>query len=706
MSQFCTTAHVEITDENGELVCAQCGKLLDGAPLDTHSSGGQTRVNNTNVQFSKNGNMLPTGAKQANLNSVAAIRLRSYCDQNGLSKETREQIFSLLSKITDKGKEEKSGEKEGEKEKNTRYARNQDLVACSVAYIVLRRNGRVVTMSDMSKQFNVPMFDMGNTYLKIIKKNDIQGILRIEPHELVEPTLLKLQLSREDTERIKVNAVTMTKLAKANWITGGRQPRAVARAAIFLAIKYTKPEVSVSTKDLESVLGLGVKIKDKNRATQDRVKEITAALAETAKNFVGGKADPKNIGIAFSIIMMHLQTTQLLAEQLQKAEEAKKAAENATNQILSPGSVTSTTSSLPAPETVSALKSLGFMREPTAAPPAFVLGEQDREIRQAQLDKAKIRLTSTLLTPILLKQKLPTEALSPCSLSSSSSLSDIATPVSSPCSPLGSSPPFSPKSQSTIQTKLEHTPITPILTPAMLNFSLTPTPRFAQTAPTLHESPDTKILTTKKDIKKIIRVTKRRPPSDLMLENFILNGVDERTIVSGHLGNHLLPNPLKHSPNCPHANQDDVVCECCLSQEELNMYLEPDEMIAIKAEILGFSAENSNSGDNNGNQVNNEHKRNNSENETSVESAPPRSKKPRSSSKKSLPRKQKKEKGKTKATPQHTAKDAVEPIKLLESNQVASCENTQISAGSIDHLVFPLPEEQEEPSQCDYYSDY
>ncbi|KAK9451237.1 Brf1-like TBP-binding domain-containing protein [Limtongia smithiae] len=272
---------------SGELVCTNCGKVVDDTQIvaevtfgeaasgaavvhGVYIGGDQSGARNLGGGFRKNGSWESREQTLANgkrriMNLAHVLNLAEYVGEAG------NRWFQLA--VT----------------QNFVQGRKSQYVVAACLYVACRQEKTTHMLIDFADLLQVSVFAIGATYLKLVKALQIKKIPLIDPSIYIQRFAVKLEFG-QDTKKVMNDAIRLVQRMGKDWLHQGRRPAGVAGACILVAARMnnfrrTKAEIVHVAKVAEDTI-------------QRRLDEfkLTAAGALTVQDFRGtnieSEADP------------------------------------------------------------------------------------------------------------------------------------------------------------------------------------------------------------------------------------------------------------------------------------------------------------------------------------------------------------------------------------------------------------------------------
>jgi transcription initiation factor TFIIIB Brf1 subunit/transcription initiation factor TFIIB len=250
-----------------------------------------------------------------------------------------------------------------------KYCRSSELLAASIAYIILRQNAKPYSLLDLADKVQCDVFALGRVYCRVVQRNKI-SLEEIDPVLFIDRACSHLASQTElgDSLRmIKMQAVRLVNVAKGDWLVTGRRPSAVAAAAIGLAME------SYNLKPNLKVLGESLHIAEPT--IRLRAKELKEAMVQFGKSLPwGADITIKNVAAHLPLLLKHLEIMN-----------------RPPNQVAPP---IDDDGEEPEPEVSSPTTQAQVTEKPF--PPAFWQSKIARDRRQAKILRAKRRILAVI----------------------------------------------------------------------------------------------------------------------------------------------------------------------------------------------------------------------------------------------------------------------------------------------------------------------
>ncbi len=288
----CGSAHLTMDYERGELICEDCGFVIEetfidqgpewrafdseqdekkartGGPLTylSHDKGLATEISWSNKDFY--GKRIPhrnraqiyrvrkwhqrirvSNAAERNL-SVALQELNNIAGKMGLPRDVKETAAIIYRKAVDK---------------NLIRGRSIESIVAASIYAACRRAGMPRTLAEVSKASDVSKKKIGRAYRHITKALKL-NLNPTTPSSYIHQFCRKLDLDR----RVALKAEEIVEKAMEMRITSGKGPTGVAAAAIYIAA--TMMNQPRTQKEIAEVAGVT------EVTIRNRYKEISKAL--------------------------------------------------------------------------------------------------------------------------------------------------------------------------------------------------------------------------------------------------------------------------------------------------------------------------------------------------------------------------------------------------------------------------------------------
>ncbi|KAK9475213.1 Brf1-like TBP-binding domain-containing protein [Dipodascopsis tothii] len=304
----CGGSSFEQDNAAGDLVCSNCGRVLEESQIVSEITFGEAASGAAVVQGSY------VGADQA------------YARGGGLRKngswESREQTLAngkrrIMNLATALQLPEFIGD-EADRwfqlavTHNFVQGRRSQYVVAACLYVACRKNSTTHMLIDFADLLQVSVFAIGATYLKLVKVLQIKNIPYIDPSIYIQRFAVKLEFGSE-TRKVMNDAVRLVQRMGKDWLHLGRRPAGVAGACLLVAARMnnfrrSKAEIVHVAKVAEDTI-------------QRRLDEfkLTAAGALTVEDFRGTKieseADPPSFTKHRRREMQEQRKQELLDEQ-------------------------------------------------------------------------------------------------------------------------------------------------------------------------------------------------------------------------------------------------------------------------------------------------------------------------------------------------------------------------------------------------------
>ncbi|KAJ9121508.1 hypothetical protein QFC22_002125 [Naganishia vaughanmartiniae] len=123
--------------------------------------------------------------------------------------------------------------------------RKQQYVIAACLYIACRKVKNDVMLIDFSDKLHVNVFELGSTYLKLVRKLNLKDIPLIDPSIYIARFAGLLEFG-EDTRRVAQDASRLVSRFERDWMQTGRRPSGICGACLILAARMNNYRRSVA----------------------------------------------------------------------------------------------------------------------------------------------------------------------------------------------------------------------------------------------------------------------------------------------------------------------------------------------------------------------------------------------------------------------------------------------------------------------------
>ncbi|KAJ9111562.1 hypothetical protein QFC20_002537 [Naganishia adeliensis] len=123
--------------------------------------------------------------------------------------------------------------------------RKQQYVIAACLYIACRKAKNDVMLIDFSDKLHVNVFELGSTYLKLVRKLNLKDIPLIDPSIYIARFAGLLEFG-EDTKRVAMDATRLVARFERDWMQTGRRPSGICGACLILAARMNNYRRSVA----------------------------------------------------------------------------------------------------------------------------------------------------------------------------------------------------------------------------------------------------------------------------------------------------------------------------------------------------------------------------------------------------------------------------------------------------------------------------
>lgn len=123
--------------------------------------------------------------------------------------------------------------------------RKSQYVIAACLYIACRQAKNDVMLIDFSDKLQVNVFELGSTYLKLVRKLNIQRIPLIDPSIYIQRFANLLEFG-DDTQRVATDAVRLVARFERDWMQTGRRPSGICGACLILAARMNNFRRSIA----------------------------------------------------------------------------------------------------------------------------------------------------------------------------------------------------------------------------------------------------------------------------------------------------------------------------------------------------------------------------------------------------------------------------------------------------------------------------
>ncbi len=265
----CGSMRIRETPE-GELVCQQCGTVLDEERVAESSerraftAEEKERIERTGspVTYTRPGRGMKTEIGRGAIREVSPdkrgqyYRMRKWQQRIDDSMQRRmkfalgeiERLVAVMN-LPESIREEASRLYEKALEEGIVKGRNIENIVASLVYIVARNQGVPRTLSELSEETGVSERDLGKTYRYVARELDLR-IIPVDPGDFLPRFASELGVSGT----VQARARELMQEAREEGILSGRSPDSIVAAALYTACLVEGKEVT--QKEISEVVGV------------------------------------------------------------------------------------------------------------------------------------------------------------------------------------------------------------------------------------------------------------------------------------------------------------------------------------------------------------------------------------------------------------------------------------------------------------------
>jgi transcription factor IIIB subunit 2 len=236
-SQVCPECHstqLHTDTTNNELVCTNCGRVMEESRIVSEVTFGETSSGAAVVTgsfvgadqaYAGGGARGPHGHQtESRLQTIEKTRVKMSLISARLEiedhiQERAVQFFKLaLSHGFVKG-------------------RRSQYVVSACLYVACRQNKTTHMLMDFAEAIFVNVFAIGATYLQLVKALNINDIPLVDPSIFIKRFVSKLSFGEEGSKRVMDDANRLAHRMNRDWLVQGRRPAGIAASCVLLAAR-------------------------------------------------------------------------------------------------------------------------------------------------------------------------------------------------------------------------------------------------------------------------------------------------------------------------------------------------------------------------------------------------------------------------------------------------------------------------------------
>lgn len=236
-SQVCPECHstqLHTDTTNNELVCTNCGRVMEESRIVSEVTFGETSSGAAVVTGSY------VGADQAYAGGGAR---GPHGHQTESRLQTIEKTRSRMSLIS-----ARLGIEDHIQERAVQFfklalshgfvkGRRSQHVVSACLYVACRQNKTTHMLMDFAEAIFVNVFAIGATYLQLVKALNINDIPLVDPSIFIKRFVSKLSFGEEGSKRVMEDASRLAHRMNRDWLVQGRRPAGIAASCVLLAAR-------------------------------------------------------------------------------------------------------------------------------------------------------------------------------------------------------------------------------------------------------------------------------------------------------------------------------------------------------------------------------------------------------------------------------------------------------------------------------------
>jgi len=162
------------------------------------------------------------------------------------------------------------------------------IVAAACTLVAARMSSYPLTIGELVSRFNIPQSDIYEAYKHIVEKLRIGAKdVSINMETYIRNLVSRIVSDPEKAQKVAEEAVKLYELAKQHGITGGRDPKAVAAAAIYIAANDQR--IRVTQRELTRLVHVT------ETTIRKRIKELQLLLGKLQDREITFRGDDREV---------------------------------------------------------------------------------------------------------------------------------------------------------------------------------------------------------------------------------------------------------------------------------------------------------------------------------------------------------------------------------------------------------------------------
>ncbi|KAA8917560.1 hypothetical protein TRICI_000253 [Trichomonascus ciferrii] len=236
-SQVCPECHstqLHTDTTNNELVCTNCGRVMEESRIVSEVTFGETSSGAAVVTgsfvgadqaYAGGGGRGPHGHQtESRLQTIEKTRIRMarIGARLEIEEHIRERAVQLYKLALSHG--------------FVKGRRAQHVVSACL-YVACRQNKTTHMLMDFAEAIFVNVFAVGATYLQLVKALNINDIPLVDPSIFIKRFVSKLAFGEEGSKRVIDDANRLAHRMNRDWLVQGRRPAGIAASCVLLAAR-------------------------------------------------------------------------------------------------------------------------------------------------------------------------------------------------------------------------------------------------------------------------------------------------------------------------------------------------------------------------------------------------------------------------------------------------------------------------------------